>query len=170
VTNPLLGPTGAAATFAPQKGAAPADVVRLESALTRFAEMLGGNPDAPGAGAAGGAGFGFASAWGALLVPGSAEVARLSGLETALQDADVLLTGEGRFDATSLGGKVVGHALQAAPAAVRVVVVAGQVAAQPPRAGASTVSLTELAGSAADALAEPERWLRAAGELAANQY
>lgn len=168
VTNPLLGPTGAAATFAPQKGASPADVALLEGALSRFAEVLGGDPDAPGAGAAGGAGFGFASAWGARLVSGSAEVARLSGLEAALQDADVLLTGEGRFDATSLGGKVVGHALDVAPAAIRVVVVAGQVDAVPPRDGARALSLTQLAGSVASALAEPERWLRAAAELAAN--
>jgi glycerate kinase len=170
VTNPLLGPAGAAATFAPQKGASPDDVVLLEAALSRWAEVLGGEPDAAGAGAAGGAGFGFASAWGAVLVPGSTEVARLSGLEAAVREADVLITGEGRFDATSLGGKVVGHALDVAPAGVGVAVVAGQVDAVPPRAGASTVSLTELAGSAGAAMAEPARWLRAAGELVANQY
>jgi glycerate kinase len=170
VTNPLLGPTGAAPTFAPQKGASPADVALLERGLTRWAEVLGGDPSAPGAGAAGGAGFGFAAVWGARLVPGSAEVARLSGLESALQDADVLITGEGRFDATSLGGKVVGHALDSAPAHVKVVVVAGQVDTMPPRADVALLSLTDVAGSRSAALSDPEYWLRAAGARAASGY
>lgn len=161
VTNPLLGPSGAAAVFGPQKGASPADVAVLERALATWARVLGGDPDVPGAGAAGGAGFGFAAAWGAELLPGSAKIARLSGLDAAVGDADLLITGEGRFDETSLGGKVVGHAL--AIARGEVLIVAGRVDA--PAAGA--LSLTELAGSSEAAQADAAHWLREAGRAAA---
>ncbi|MGN6501475.1 MAG: glycerate kinase [Pseudolysinimonas sp.] len=170
VTNPLLGPSGAAATFAPQKGAGATEVALLEGALTRWAAVLGGDPRAAGTGAAGGAAFGFASAWGAELVPGSAEIARLTGLESALRDADVLITGEGRFDATSLAGKVVGHGLEVAPEPVRAIVVAGQTASQPAPAGADLITLSDLAGSLSAAMSDPERWLRAAGARAAATH
>lgn len=171
VTAPLLGGHGAAATFAPQKGADPGQIEVLERALGVWAEVLGGEPGSPGAGAAGGAGFGFSAVWGAVLVPGSAEVARLSGLDRAAADADVLITGEGRFDATSLQGKVVGHALGLAGAATRVIVIAGRVDVEPVlpdgRAAAS-VDLTVLAGSREAALDEPAHWLRQAGARAAR--
>jgi glycerate kinase len=173
VTNPLLGADGAAAVFAPQKGADPGQVEQLDRALGVWAEVLGGDPDLPGAGAAGGAGFGFSAAWGAELVPGSAEIARLSGLDAAAARADVLITGEGRFDATSLGGKVVGHALGLATGSTRVVVIAGRVDAEPVLPDgrvAASVDLTALAGSARAALGEPLRWLREAGARAARGY
>ena len=66
VTAPLLGPDGAAAVFGPQKGAGPAEIAMLEEGLARLAGLLGGDPAAPGAGAAGGTGYGFAAAWGAV--------------------------------------------------------------------------------------------------------
>ena len=95
--------------------------------------MLGGDPDAPGAGAAGGTGYGLAAAWGALIGPGAAELGRLAGLDRALAGADLVITGEGRFDETSLTGKVAGTVIAAAAAAgVPAALVAGQVAAAPP--------------------------------------
>lgn len=166
VTAPLLGPLGAAAVFGPQKGATPDDVAALDAALARFAELLGGDPELPGAGAAGGTGFGFAAAWGAELEPGSAAIADLTGLPAAVAGADVLLTGEGRFDATSLAGKVVGHALgMVAGTTTRAGVIAGRVDADP---GCWSAALVELAGSPDDALRDPARWLEAAGAAAAH--
>jgi glycerate 2-kinase len=167
VRAPLLGPAGAAAVFGPQKGAGPAEIAELEHGLAVLADLLGGDPDAPGAGAAGGAGYGLAAGWGAALLPGAAEVARIAGLGLALAGAELVITGEGQFDATSVAGKVVGEVCAAAArAGVPVAVVAGQVAAPPPD-GATAVALAELAGSAAAALAQPEVWLRRAGALLA---
>ena len=166
VTAPLLGPDGAAAVFGPQKGATPDDVAVLDAALARLAGLLGGDPDAPGAGAAGGTGYGFASAWGATLEPGSAAIAELTGLTAALAGADVLLMGEGRFDATSRTGKVVGHALALAErSGATAGVIAGRVDADP---GCWSAALVELAGSVDAALRDPARWLEAAGVAAAR--
>ncbi|MBL7524434.1 glycerate kinase, partial [Frankia sp. CNm7] len=111
VDAPLCGPRGAAAVFGPQKGAGADEITLLDGALRRLAALLGGDPGAAGAGAAGGAGYGLAAAWGARLVPGAATVAEHAGLPAALAEADLVITGEGRFDATSLAGKVVGGVL-----------------------------------------------------------
>lgn len=112
VDNPLLGPRGAAAVFGPQKGLRAEDVRRLDHAAARVALLLcahADRPDAlmdtPGAGAAGGIAFGLMAAAGAELVPGSDLVAAWLGLDARLAAADVIITGEGRFDASSLGGK-----------------------------------------------------------------
>lgn len=175
VTAPLLGPHGAAAVFGPQKGATPADVEALEERMRVWAARFpDADPATPGAGAAGGTAFGFLAAWGARIVPGAAEIADLTGLTAALDGADVLLTGEGRFDATSLTGKVVGHAFRAAQAAgvARVIAIAGQVAIEPPvlgRTATTSRSLSTLAGSTEAALADPATWLRRAGAEAAAQ-
>ncbi|MFI7214235.1 glycerate kinase [Micromonospora maritima] len=170
VTAPLTGPAGAAAVFGPQKGAGPADVAALDAALRHFATLAGGEPDQPGAGAAGGTGYGLATLWEARIVPGAAAVAELAGLAGALAGADLVLTGEGRFDETSLRGKVVGALLDTAAAGdVPVGVVAGQLGAAPPGPVAAALSLVELAGSVESALADPRRWLRdAGGRLAAR--
>jgi glycerate kinase len=122
VTNPLLGPNGAATVFAPQKGLRPADRAQLEHGTARLALMLtarfrrpDGLIDQPGSGAAGGIAFGLMAALGAELVPGFALVANWLDLEAKMQAADLVITGEGRFDASSLAGKgpgsVVRHAL-----------------------------------------------------------
>ena len=84
VRAPLLGPSGAAAVFGPQKGASPAEVEQLDAGLARLARILGGEPAAAGAGAAGGTGYGLAAAWGAVIVPGATRLCQLAGLETAL--------------------------------------------------------------------------------------
>jgi glycerate kinase len=112
VDNPLLGPRGATATFGPQKGLKPVDVPRLETQMARMATLLaaaGNRPlslaDTPGAGAAGGIAFGLMAACGARLVPGFELVSDWLDLPARLAAADLILTGEGRFDATSLTGK-----------------------------------------------------------------
>lgn len=167
VTAALLGPAGAAAVFGPQKGASTAQVAALDAALAHFADLLGGDLVAPGTGAAGGAGYGFASAWGATIRPGADYLAELTGLSARLERADIMLTGEGRFDEQSLGGKVVGQLLaRAASAGVRAGVIAGQLTVT---TDVWTASLTDLAGSVESAMAETGRWLRAAGARAARE-
>lgn len=168
VTAPLLGPAGAAAVFGPQKGASAADVRLLDGALARLAGMLGGDADAPGAGAAGGTAYGFATAWGARIVPGAGYVQRLTGLWGALAGVDLVITGEGQYDAQSLDGKVVGQVLQrASQVGAEVGIIAGRLAEQP---SVWAVSGVDLAGSTVDALAHPARWLRRAGALAAGNW
>ena len=168
VSAPLLGPTGAAAVFGPQKGAAPADIRTLDAALARFASLLGGNPDQPGAGAAGGVAYGLAAVWGATIEPGAAYLQKLSGLTAAIVTADVVITGEGRFDDTSSGGKVVGELLRlAGQHQVAVGIIAGQVATE---AEAWTLALAELAGTAQKAIADPVPVLEEAGRRAARHF
>lgn len=112
VDNPLLGPSGAAAVFGPQKGADAAGVALLEANLTTVADVVErdlGNGrrwrDAPGAGAAGGLGFALMAFCGAEVVAGAAAIADLAGLEGALDGAGVVVTGEGSLDAQSEQGK-----------------------------------------------------------------
>lgn len=172
VTAPLLGERGAAAVFGPQKGADAVGVAALDSALARFAALLGGDPEVAGAGAAGGIGYGFAAAWGGRIESGAVAIAELTGLSRGLTDADVVITGEGRFDATSMIGKVVGYVLSLADqGSVRPVVVAGTIVAEPVTpAGQRTrsVSLVDIAGSLQGALEDPKRWLRLAGATVAR--
>ncbi|MES2093913.1 MAG: glycerate kinase [Actinomycetota bacterium] len=171
VAAPLLGPTGAAAVFGPQKGASPAEVALLDGALAHFAGLLGTDPTLPGTGAAGGAAFGFAAAWGARIEPGAAYLSALTGMPGALPEADLLVTGEGRFDATSSAGKIVGTLIDlAGERGVRVAVIAGQLAVPPLALDGSPLwatGLAGIAGSAESAMADPARWLRAAGAAAA---
>lgn len=112
VTNPLLGPRGAAATYGPQKGLRPADLARLDHESARLALLLCAHTrrpdslmDAPGAGAAGGLPFGLMAAADAQLLPGFDLVSAWLDLERKLAAADLVITGEGRFDDTSLTGK-----------------------------------------------------------------
>lgn len=163
VINPLLGPEGAAAVFGPQKGAAPHQVDELEAGLSRWADVLGADPTLKGMGAAGGTAYGLVAAWTATVVPGAAEIARLCGLPAALETADVVITSEGRFDTTSLGGKVVGHVLGEAPD--KTIVIAGSFATESP---VESISLESLAGSPASARSDARQWLRAAGGKAAT--
>jgi glycerate kinase len=116
VRNPLTGPNGASVVFAPQKGASEDDVWLLDRALTHLAAVtardVGIAPtDEPGAGAAGGLGFGLVAFVGARLREGAAAVAEVLDLEGRVARADIVVTGEGRLDATSIDGKVVGHVL-----------------------------------------------------------
>ena len=113
VTNPLLGPDGAAAVFGPQKGASPAQVRALEVGLQHWADVLADFAqrdlrELPGAGAAGGLPFGLAAALEARLVSGFETMAECVRLREKIAAADVILTGEGRLDSQTTGGKVVG--------------------------------------------------------------
>lgn len=166
VTAPLLGRRGAAAVFGPQKGAGAADVVALDAALSRLAAVIGGHPDQAGAGAAGGTAFGLATLWGAALVPGARRIGELTGLPAALAGADLLITGEGRFDGQSTTGKVIGHLLECV-GRQQVLLVTGQLGAEPPARIERTVELSALAGSSAQAMQHTVHWLtRAGAELA----
>lgn len=176
VTNPLVGPAGAAAVFGPQKGLRADQIERVDGALAHYAELLSGASDRPvradaeGSGAAGGAGFGLL-AWGAELVPGAAEVGRLMGFEQALAGADLVITGEGAYDSQSDQGKVPGYVSRAArEAGVPVAVVAGRVDPEATTEGlAAVLSLTEIAGSAELAMTEPQSALARAGEILADR-
>ena len=106
VTNPLCGANGAAAVYGPQKGATEEDIQLLDRALSRFANMLA--PEMalqPGAGAAGGIGFGALAALGAIARPGVDLILELLNFEEHLRSADLVITGEGRLDDQSLQGK-----------------------------------------------------------------
>lgn len=165
VRSPLLGPEGAAAVFAPQKGANAEQVRQLEQRLERAVALLGGDPTEPGAGAAGGVGFGLRH-WGATIQPGAEFIANLTGLPEALASAAAVVTGEGRYDGQSLSGKIVGHILQQAKlVATPIGVVAGSFLIEPECWHAS---LVELAGSFDSAVANPSLWLERAGALAAR--
>ena len=175
-TAVLTGPTGAAAIFGPQKGASDEQVATLDAGLAHAAAVAGGDEHLlVGAGAAGGTAWGFARYWGARIQSGADTIAVLTRLDSALEGADLVITGEGRFDATSLAGKVVGGVLERASVAkVAVAVVAGQADAAEARdaeaRGLGRVhTLTELAGSPAAAVGEPERWLHAAAAAIARE-
>jgi len=161
VRAPLLGRDGAAVVYGPQKGASPSDVAVLEQSMSRLAALAGGRPEAPGAGAAGGAGYGLAI-WGAQLCRGAEQIAEVSGLADALAGAGLVITGEGQYDATSRTGKVVGTVLDlAAQAGVPAAMVAGVLAAPPP---IPAIELAALAGGPAAAVASAARWLERAGQ------
>lgn len=125
VTNPLLGPHGATATFGPQKGLEATDVDALDAAVGLVARMLAdaagrdfaSASEHPGAGAAGGAAFGLMVGCGAKLISGSGLVDAWLDLRSRIERADLVITGEGAFDATSLDGKGPGALLQRAVAA-----------------------------------------------------
>ena len=107
VTNPLLGPDGATRVFGPQKGGNGTTIPVLESALARLVEASAGWKEAekPGAGAAGGLGFGLMRFCEAELRSGFDMIAELTGLEMIVERADLIITGEGSLDAQSLSGK-----------------------------------------------------------------
>jgi glycerate kinase len=134
VTNPLLGPTGAVAVFAPQKGASDQDLPVLEAALSHFADVVErdvpGGPwrERAGAGAAGGLGFALMAFCGARMTNGAAEVAALVGFDAHIADADIVIAGEGALDDQTLAGKTPHFvAEQARAAGARVLAVAGRI-------------------------------------------
>ncbi|MFJ2744690.1 glycerate kinase [Streptomyces sp. NPDC087440] len=135
VDNPLTGPKGAPAVYGPQKGASPEDVATLDAALAHFASVLGpaaGGPDvadSPGAGAAGGIGYGALTALGARFRPGIEVMLDVLGFAPALDRATLVITGEGSLDEQTLHGKApAGVAAAARAAGVEVVAVCGRLA------------------------------------------
>lgn len=130
VGNPLVGPDGAAPVFGPQKGATPEQIALLESGLERLATKTHRTDliDRPGAGAAGGLGFGMMAFFNATLRPGIEIVMETLKLRERLKRADLVITGEGKFDAQSLAGKTtIGIARACRDAGVPCVCIAGTV-------------------------------------------
>ncbi|MEV7575006.1 glycerate kinase [Pseudarthrobacter sp. NPDC089323] len=134
VDNPLLGPRGAAAVFGPQKGARGQDVKQLEAALAHFAQVLESAigpraseaTKAAGSGSAGGVGYGLMAVLGAQRESGVELVHHLTNFDDRLAGADLLISGEGRLDHQSLGGKAaVGTAQAAMTRGIPVIAVCG---------------------------------------------
>jgi glycerate 2-kinase len=129
VTNPLLGPSGAAAVYGPQKGASPRDVERLDRMLGELVQRQKWSAfaDQPGAGAAGGIGVGLAAMFQATLSPGFDLVAKATRLAERIVGANVVITGEGSLDAQTGNGKTPsGVARLARAAGARCVAFAGR--------------------------------------------
>jgi len=182
VDNPLVGPHGASAVYGPQKGASPEDVALLDAALRRFAGVLERAlptcpphlAELPGGGAAGGLGAAIL-ALGGRCESGIGLVRAVTGLDAALDDADLVITGEGSFDHQSLRGKVVaGVAGAARERGLPCVVVAGRVTADGQEAAAAGVteahSLVEHFGSVEAAMSRTAEGLRAIGARLAARW
>ena len=167
VTNPLLGPSGAAATYGPQKGASPTIVEEIDRRLSRYADALEAasgrrERDTPGAGAAGGTGFGLLCLRDRFrsleLVPGVDVVMDAADFDGKLARADLVITGEGRIDEqTAFGKTALGVARRAAAAGVACLAVGGGVDTGGIEAlaavGAVVVPVTERPQTVAEAMA-----------------
>jgi glycerate kinase len=179
VDSPLLGPTGAARIYSPQKGATPDEVQLLESGLRRWAGVVAGigRPglaDHPGAGAAGGVGFAALALLGAGIRPGIALVLDLVRFDKIVEGADLVVTGEGSLDEQSLNGKApVGVAAAAAHHGVTTVAVVGRNALTPNVAAAADLdrvyALSDIEPDLAVCLSEAGRLVeQLAGRIAAD--
>ena len=178
VTNPLCGQRGAAATYGPQKGADPATVSELDGALARYGraiEQATGRlvADLPGAGAAGGTTAGLLGFTRATVRPGVEVVAELVGLAAALEEADLVITGEGRADEQTLQGKTaIGVATLARPRNTPVALLCGGLGPGGEALDAAmALTVVQPIGDRpmdlADAMADTDRLLQAAaGRLA----
>ncbi len=176
VTNPLIGPDGAARVFGPQKGATPAIVETLEANLSHFAAIIRRDlgidiTTMPGGGSAGGLGAGLPAFLGARLAPGGPTIIELLGYERQFAGVDLVITGEGKLDTQTSGGKAVKSIAQSARrAGIPVIALAG-------RLDADSAALNEMGIHAAwsiipepctlhEALEHGAAWLaRAATEL-----
>lgn len=182
VDNPLTGPAGAPAVYGPQKGASPADVETLDAALEHFAKVLetvvgaeGAEYAAsPGAGAAGGVGYG-AMLLGAVFRPGIEVMLDVLGFARALERADLVITGEGSLDRQTLHGKApAGVAAAARAAGKEVVAVCGRLALPPEVLGRAGIrrayALTDVEPDVAVCIADAGRLLERTAERIARDY
>ncbi len=186
VSNPLLGPNGAARVFGPQKGATPEQVEKLEAGLANLVKVcrecgIPCDPDQPGAGSAGGLGFGLATFLGAKLVPGAPFIFDLLKFDERVAKVDLIITGEGRLDSQTVSGKA---AAEVARRAARVgrpclaVVGSTEGSAQQAREVLDRASITfdgvasaaEAAGSPQAALQQPAKWVQEAGYRAMSEF
>lgn len=182
VNNPLLGDTGAAAVYGPQKGAAPHTIAELDAALATWDRILReaghvelGAADAPGAGAAGGVGYAAIALLGAHREAGVDVVLDLTGFASTVAGADLVITGEGSLDEQSLHGKTpVGVAKAAARAGARTIAVAGRTnltRAQVQAAGIEDrYQLLDIEPDAGVAMQEAGRLLEQLGERIVAEY
>lgn len=182
VDNPLTGPKGAPAVYGPQKGASPDDVAALDAALAHFAEVLRGPAGAkaaeyaasPGAGAAGGIGYG-ALLLGARFRPGIEVMLDVLGFAAALERADLVITGEGSLDEQTLHGKAPAGVAAAARAADKdVVAVCGRLALPPQTLGRAgfrrAYPLTDAEPDVAKCIAEAGPILERVAERIARDF
>lgn len=167
VDNPLTGPKGAPAIYGPQKGATPQDVAELDAALAHYAKVLSESvgpkaleyAESPGAGAAGGIGFGALVGLGASFRPGIEVMLDVLGFAPALERAGLVITGEGSLDEQTLHGKApAGVASAARAAGVEVVAVCGRLALAPEVLGRAGIrrayALTDVEPDVARCIAE----------------
>ncbi|MFC7485914.1 glycerate kinase [Knoellia sp. CPCC 206453] len=168
VDNPLTGPRGAAAVYAPQKGADPEQVAALDAALGRWANILdtatgAEGRDVAGAGAAGGVGYAALVALGGQLRPGVELALDLTGFHTVLNGVDLVVTGEGSLDEQTLNGKAPAGVARAARAhGIPVVAVAGRCELSPEALASAGI---ERVWALTDLATEPDEALRAPGPL-----
>jgi len=180
VKNPLLGARGCSRIYGPQKGLRPEDYRGADRNLKRLADAvqaLRGNAkadlrNAPGAGAAGGLGFGLIAFLGAKIEPGFDLFARTSGLGARLKKADLVITGEGAIDRSSLMGKGVGELVATCRALKRPCI--GLAGHLPDRAAAErrfqwVGAMTDLTPPET-AMADAARWLRELARRAASEW
>ncbi|MFF7316056.1 glycerate kinase [Streptomyces albogriseolus] len=176
VDNPLTGPKGAAAVYGPQKGASPEDVERLDAALAHLVKVLDASALAasPGAGAAGGIGF-AALLVGARFRPGIEVMLDVLGFASALERADLVITGEGSLDEQTLHGKAPAGVAAAARAAGKdVVAVCGRLALAPEVLGRAGIrrayALTDVEPDVAKCIADAGPILERTAERIARDY
>lgn len=156
VQFPLCGPDGAAAVFGPQKGATPEDVSVIDTGLNNLATVLAASrgidpaeyTTRPGFGAAGGIPLTAVALLGAETIEGSTLVSQAIGLPALLENASLVLTGEGQLDAQSVSGKVIDMVSRTRPRSVPLIVIAGSVAlsAQACRAAGITAAFSIAPG------------------------
>jgi glycerate kinase len=171
VRNVLLGEDGATRMFGPQKGATSDQIEILERALTRLADVVARDlhvdfRDEPGAGAAGGLGFGLMSFCGAIVRPGFDVVAEAVGLEAKMKDADLVITGEGSLDRQTLEGKTpAGVARLARKLGKRVYAIVGRASEDRPARELfdGVYELTQPGMSEQESIANAGKLLRARG-------
>ncbi|WFB88809.1 MULTISPECIES: glycerate kinase [Streptomyces] len=184
VDNPLTGPKGAPAVYGPQKGASPDDVRALDAALGHFAKVLEGTEGvgaraagyaaSPGAGAAGGIGFG-AMLLGARFRPGIEVMLDVLGFAPALERADLVITGEGSLDEQTLHGKApAGVAAAARAAGKEVVAVCGRLALPAEALGRAGIRraypLTDVEPDVAKCIADAGPILERVAEAVARDF
>ncbi|NEC35596.1 glycerate kinase, partial [Streptomyces rubrogriseus] len=184
VDNPLTGPKGAPAVYGPQKGASPDDVTALDAALAHFAKVLERTETvgaraaeyaaSPGAGAAGGIGFG-AMLLGARFRPGIEVMLDVLGFAPALERADLVITGEGSLDEQTLHGKApAGVAAAARAAGKEVVAVCGRLALPAETLGRAGIRraypLTDVEPDVAKCIAEAGPILERVAESIARDF
>ncbi len=168
VNNPLAGPDGAARTYGPQKGATPEQVELLDAALASLGRRVSQETaQVPGAGAAGGLGFGMMVFFGATMRPGVELVIEATRLRERLTGADLCITGEGKLDLQSLAGKTcIGVARLCKSMKVPCVAIAGSVAQD--AANQIHAELTEYVTLTSDSINSDEARQRAAHLIAGN--
>lgn len=176
VDNPLTGPKGAPEIYGRQKGATEEDIAVLDAALAHYAAILG--PDharLPGAGAAGGIGYGALVALGARFRPGIEVMLDVLGFGPALERADLVITGEGSLDEQTLHGKApAGVASAARAAGLEVIAVCGRLALPPEALGRAGIrrayALTELESDPAVCMAQAGPLLERVAENIARDF